>query len=254
MDLEYTPSELMAAAGARELQDRQVVAVGLGLPVVATFLAKQTHAPSITILFELGVIDPEPVDCGVGLADPRVWYRAKVLSSFVDILGTILHKGRVDVGFLGGLETDQYGNLNTTLVGDPRGKFRHMVGSGGANDIASCANKTIIIIRHEARKLKEAISFITSPGYIRGGDSRAQAGLPGGPSRVITDKAIFGFHPETKQMTLMSIHPGNTLDDVLGTMGFAPIVPQRVPYTEPPTQEQVRLIREVIDPQRMYMG
>lgn len=254
MDLEYTPSELMAAAGARELQDRQVVAVGLGLPVVATFLAKQTHAPSITILFELGVIDPEPVDCGVGLADPRVWYRAKVLSSFVDILGTILHKGRVDVGFLGGLETDQYGNLNTTLVGDPRGKFRHMVGSGGANDIASCASKTIIIIRHEARKLKEAISFITSPGYITGGDSRAQAGLPGGPSRVITDKAIFGFHPETKQMTLMSIHPGNTLDDVLGTMGFAPIVPQRVPYTEPPTEEQVRLIREVIDPQRMYMG
>jgi glutaconate CoA-transferase subunit B len=254
MDLEYTPSELMAAAGARELQDRQVVAVGLGLPVVATFLAKQTHAPSITILFELGVIDPEPVDCGVGLADPRVWYRAKVLSNFVDILGAILHKGRVDVGFLGGLETDQYGNLNTTLVGDPRGKFRHMVGSGGANDIASSANKTIIIIRHEARKLKEAISFITSPGYITGGDSRAQAGLPGGPSRVITDKAIFGFHPETKQMTLMSIHPGNTLDDVLGTMGFAPIVPQRVPYTEPPTEEQVRLIREVIDPQRMYMG
>ena len=190
MDLEYTPSELMAAAGARELQDRQVVAVGLGLPVVATFLAKQTHAPSITILFELGVIDPEPVDCGVGLADPRVWYRAKVLSSFVDILGTILHRGRVDVGFLGGLETDQYGNLNTTLVGDPRGKFRHMVGSGGANDIASCANKTIIIIRHEARKLKEAISFITSPGYITGGESRAQAGLPGGPSRVIIAQGV----------------------------------------------------------------
>ena len=88
MDFDYTPSELMAAAGARELQDRQVVAVGLGLPVVASFLAKQTHAPNMTMLFELGVIDPEPVDCGVGLADPRVWYRASVLSSFVDILGT----------------------------------------------------------------------------------------------------------------------------------------------------------------------
>jgi len=106
MKLDYTPSELMAAAGARELKDGQVVAVGLGLPVVASFLAKQTHAPSMTILFELGVIDPEPVDCGVGLADPRIWYRAKVLSSFVDILGTILHKGKVDVGFLGGLEVD----------------------------------------------------------------------------------------------------------------------------------------------------
>jgi len=228
--------------------------VGLGLPVVASFLAKLTHAPKMTILFELGVIDPEPVDSGVGLADPRVWYRANVLSSFVDILGAVLHKGRVDVGFLGGLETDQYGNLNTTLLGDPKGKFRHFVGSGGANDIASCAKRTIIIMRHEERKLKKAVSFITSPGYITGGESRAQAGLWGGPGRVITDKAIFGFHPETKQMMLLSIHPGNTLDDVLGTMGFAPVVPEQVPCTEPPTQEQLRLIREVIDPKRMYMG
>jgi glutaconate CoA-transferase subunit B len=254
MEFDYTPSELMAVAGARELEDRQVVAVGLGLPVVASFLAKMTHAPKMTMLFELGVIDPEPVDSGVGLADPRVWYRANVLSSFVDILGAVLHKGRVDVGFLGGLETDQYGNLNTTLLGDPKGKFRHFVGSGGANDIASCARRTIIIIRHEERKLKKAVSFVTSPGYITGGESRAQAGLPGGPGRVITDKAILGFHPETKQMMLLSIHPGNTLDDVLGTMGFAPVVPEQVPYTEPPTQEQLRLIRQVIDPQRMYMG
>lgn len=254
MSGDYSHSELMAVAGARELSDGEVVAVGLGLPVVASFLAKRTHAPNMTILFELGVIDPEPIHCGVGLADPRVWYRATALSSFVDILGAILHRGRVDVGFLGGLETDQYGNVNTTLLGDPRGKFRHMVGSGGANDIASSARRTILIMRHEARKLRQAISFVTSPGYLTGGDSRAQAGLPGGPSRVITDKAIFGFHPETKQMMLASIHPGNTLDDVLGTMGFAPVVPAHVPFTEPPTLEQVRLIREDIDPQRMYMG
>jgi glutaconate CoA-transferase subunit B len=254
MNLDYTSSELMAVAGARELQDRQVVAVGLGLPVVASFLAKQTHAPNMTMLFELGVIDPQPVDCGVGLADPRVWYRANVLSSFVDILGAVLHRGRVDVGFLGGLEVDQYGNLNTSIVGDPKGQFRHMIGSGGANDIASCARRTIIIMRHEERKLKKNISFITSPGYITGSDSRSRAGLGGGPSRVITDKAIFGFHPETKQMMLISIHPGNTLEDVLGTMGFAPVVPQGLSFTEPPTGEQLRLIREVIDPQHMYMG
>ena len=254
MDVNYTPSELMAAAGAREIKDREVVAVGLGLPVVASFLAKQTHAPHMTMLFELGVIDPEPVHAGVGLADPRVWYRAKVLSSFVDILGSILHKGRVDVGFLGGLETDQYGNLNTTLVGDPHGEFRHMVGSGGANDIASSAKRNILIMRHDARKLKKTISFVTSPGYVTGGDSRAKAGLSGGPSRVITDKAIFGFHPETKQMMVISIHPGNTIEDVVGTMGFAPVVPQQVPYTEPPEKEQLRLIRDVIDPRKMYMG
>ncbi len=254
MNLDYSPSELMAVAGARELKDGEVVAVGLGLPVVASFLAKQTHAPHMTILFELGVIDPEPIDQGVGLADPRVWYRARTISSFVDILGTLLHRGRVDVGFLGGLETDQFGNLNTTLVGDPRGQFRHMVGSGGANDIASSARRTIIIIRHEARKLRKAVSFVTSPGYISGGDSRERAGLPGGPSRVITDKAIFGFDPQTKQMVLLSVHPGIRQEDVLAAMEFTPLVPARVPETEPPTPEQLRLIREVIDPKRMYMG
>jgi glutaconate CoA-transferase subunit B len=254
MDSEYTMSELMAVSGARELKDREVVAVGLGLPVVASILAKQTHAPNMTILFELGVIDSEPIHTGVGLADPRVWYRAKVLSSFTDILGTILHSGRVDVGFLGGLEVDQFGNLNTSLLGDPHGKFRHFVGSGGANDIASSARRTIIIIRHEERKLRRTLSFVTSPGYLTGGTSRQEAGLPGGPSRVITDKAIFGFHPETKQMMVHSIHPGITLEDVLGTMGFAPIVPDRVPFTEPPEADQLRLIREVIDPGRMYMG
>lgn len=255
MTQDYSPSELMAVSGARELQDGQVVAVGLGLPVVASFLAKQTHAPNMTMLFELGVINPEPAEPGVGLADPRVWYRASVLSSFVDILGTVLHKGLVDVGFLGGLECDQYGNLNTTLVGDPKGAFRHMVGSGGANDIASCAQNTVIIMRHEARKLREKISFITSPGYVSGGDSRARAGLRGGPKRVITDKAIFSFHPESKKMMLLSIHPGNTLEDVLNTMGFKPELPAGpVPFTEPPSAEQLRLIREVIDPKRMYMG
>jgi glutaconate CoA-transferase subunit B len=252
--MDFTPSELMAVSGARELEDRQVVAVGLGLPVVASFLAKRTHAPNMTILFEIGVIDPDPIHTGVGLADPRVWYRATVLSSFIDILGTVLHRGRVDVGFLGGLEVDQYGNLNATLVGDPKGKFRHINGGGGANDIASSAQKTIYIMRQEERKFRETISFITSPGYIKGGDSRKKAGLPGGPSRVITNKAVFGFDPETKKMALISIHPGNTIEDVLATMGFRPLIPKQVPFTESPTAEQLRLIREVIDPERMYMG
>jgi glutaconate CoA-transferase, subunit B len=252
--LEYTPFELMAVAGARELKDGEIVAVGLGLPVVASFLAKRTHAPNLTMLFELGVVDPEPIHQGVGLADPRVWYRAKILSSFVDMLGTVLHRGMVDVGFLGGLEIDAYGNLNTTLLGDPKGKFRHFVGSGGANDIASCARRTIMIMRHEARKLNEAVSFITSPGFLHGGDERQAAGLRGGPSRVITDKAIFGFHPESKRMQVESIHPGATLDDVVAHLSFQPIVPDRLAITEPPTAEQVRLIRCEIDPEGMYAG
>ena len=253
-NLEYTPFELMAVAGARELKDGEVVGVGLGLPMIASLLAKRTHAPNLTLLFELGVIDPEPIHTGVGLADPRIWYRAKILSSFVDMLGTILHKGLVDVGFLGGLEIDAYGNLNTTLLGDPKGKYRHFTGSGGGNDIASSARRTIIIIRHEARKLNEAVSFVTSPGYLRGGEDREAAGLRGGPSRVITDKAIFDFDPESKRMRLISIHPGTTREEVLANMNFQPVVPDDLPTTEPPTAEQIRLIREEIDPDGMYAG
>jgi glutaconate CoA-transferase subunit B len=250
---DYTPFELMAAAGARELKDGEIVAVGLGLPVVAAFLAKRTHAPNITLMLELGIIDPEPQEVGVhGLSDPRIWYRAKIHTSFVDMLGTVLHKGLVDVGFLGGLEIDAYGNLNTTLLGDPKGKFRRFTGSGGGNDIASSANRTVIIIRHEARKLNETVSFITSPGYLGGGSERSTHGLRGEPSRVITDKAVFGFDPESKRMKIETIHPDSSLDDVLSNMNFKPVMPAEIPPTEPPTEEDVRLIREEIDPEKKY--
>jgi glutaconate CoA-transferase, subunit B len=254
-DLEYTSFELMAVAGARELKDGEIIGVGLGLPVISSFLAKRTHAPNATILFELGVVDPEPLTVAVhGLSDPRLWYRAKIHSSFADMLGSVLHKGLIDVGFLGALEVDMYGNLNTTLLGDPKGKFRRFTGSGGGNDLASNARRTVITIRHEARKLNEAVTFITSPGYLRGGDEREKLGLRGGPSRVITDKAIFGFDPQSKKMRLESIHPNTTLEDVLSNMGFKPIIPDKVPVTVPPTAEEVRLIREEIDPEKAYAG
>lgn len=252
---DYTPFELMAVAGARELKDGEIVGVGLGLPVVSSFLAKRTHAPHLTILLELGVVDPEPLVIGVdGLSDPRIWYRAKIHTSFADMLGSVLHRGLVDVGFLGGLEIDAYGNINTTLLGDPNGKFRRFTGSGGGNDIASCARRTVITIRHEARKITEAVSFITSPGYLHGNADRFHLGLCGGPSRIITDKAVFGFDPESKWMRLESIHPNTTLDDVLANMGFRPLIPDTIPITEPPTVEEVRLIREEIDPEKSYAG
>jgi glutaconate CoA-transferase subunit B len=253
-DADYTSFELMAVTGAQELKDGEIVAVGLGLPVVASFLAKRTHAPNLSILLELGVVDPEPIDIGSGLSDPRFWYRAKIHTSFADMLGMVLHKGLVDVGFLGGLEIDAYGNLNTTLLGDPKGKFRRFTGSGGGNDLASCARRTVIIIRHELRKLNEAVSFITSPGYLRGNDERERAGLIGGPSRVITDKAVFGFDPESKRMRLEAIHPTSTLEDVLSNMSFKPLIADNLVVTKPPTAEQLKLIREEIDPEKLYAG
>lgn len=252
--LDYSSFELMASAGARELNDGEIVAVGLGLPVVACFLAKLTHAPSISIILELGVVDPEPVEIGAGLSDPRFWYRAKALTSFLDMLGMTLHRGLVDVGFLGGLEVDAYGNLNTTQLGDPKGKFRRFTGSGGGNDIASSARRTVIIIRHEARKLTEAVSFITSPGYLGGSDERGKAGLIGGPGVVITDKAVFDFDEDSRRMRLRSVHPDTTVEEVLTNMAFKPVVPDDVPQTAGPTEEEVRLIHEVIDPEGMYRG
>jgi glutaconate CoA-transferase subunit B len=203
---------------------------------------------------ELGVVNPEPIEIGTGLSDPRFWYRATCHTSFADMLGRVLHRGLVDVGFLGGLEIDQYGNLNTTLLGDRKGKFRRFTGSGGGNDIASNARRTVIIIRHEKRKLNQAVSFITSPGYLAGGDQREKINLRGGPVRLITDKAIFGFDPDSKQMRLESIHPNTELEDVLSNMSFEPIVPSKVNITDTPTPEQVRLIREEIDPQNKYSG
>jgi glutaconate CoA-transferase, subunit B len=254
-DCEYAPFEMMATAGARELKDGEIVCVGLGLPIVASFLAKRTHAPNLTILLELGVVNPEPLEIGVdGLSDPRIWYRATSHTSFANMLGSVLHKGLVDVGFLGALEVDAYGNLNTTLLGDPKGKYRRFTGSGGGNDIASCARRTVITIRHEARKLNEVVSFITSPGYLHGNGEREKLGLMGTPSRVITDKAIFDFDPQSQRMRLKSIHPSSNLDDVLSNMSFKPVIPDNLPFTEPPTAEQVRLIREEIDPEKAYAG
>jgi acyl CoA:acetate/3-ketoacid CoA transferase beta subunit len=251
---DYSAFELMAVAAAHQLKDGEIVAVGLGLPVVSTFLAKRTHAPHITILLELGVVDPEPIDIGVGLSDPRFWYRAISHTSFADMLGMVLHRGLVDVGFLGGLEVDAYGNLNTTLIGDAKGKYRRFTGSGGGNDIASSARRTVITIRHEKRKLTEAVSFITSPGYLGGGKERENRGLVGGPGTVITDKAVFDFDPESKKMRLKSIHPSSTLEDVLENTSFKPVIPDDLPFTQKPTGEELRIIREEIDPENKYSG
>ena len=252
--MDFTQRELMAVAGARELADGEVVVVGIGLPQVSTQLAKMTHAPRITQVMEIGVIDPQPIHPSVGIADPRAWLNSKYFGSFIDVLGTILHRGLVDVGFLSGSEVDQYGNLNTTLVKTARGD-RHINGSGGGNDIASLAKRTIIIMRHEKRKLSEKVRYITAPGFLEGGHTREAAGLRGGgPSRVISDKAVLGFDESTRKMKLISIHPGVSLDELTDHTGFSLIIPEHVETTSPPTQEQLRYIREVIDPNRWYTG
>jgi acyl CoA:acetate/3-ketoacid CoA transferase beta subunit len=250
---EVLASEIMASAGARELRDGEVVVVGLGLPQVACVLAKRTHAPGLSALLEIGVMNMSPIDTAVGLADARIWYRATCLSGFLDVMGFNVHRGVVDVGFLGALEIDRFGNINTTLVKEDDGKVKYVNGSAGGNDIASHARRVIMIMRHEKRKLPQAVSHLTSPGFV-GGHNRQELHLRGGgPHRVITDMAVLGFDPNTHSATLESLHPLARLEDVVENTGFPLQIPKEVPPTPLPSQEELRLLREEIDPRGVYL-
>ncbi len=251
----YATSELMIAAGARELRDGQVVVAGLGIPQLAAALAQRTHAPRLRVLNEIGLADPRPVEIGIGNSDPRHWREAAMFGSFLEVMGELLHRGFVDVGFLGALEVDQFGNANATELPRPDGGIRRFGGSGGANDVASLARATILIVRHEARKLVERVFHVTNPGFLDGGHAREKSGLRGGgPRRVLTDKVVFGFDERTRRLRLLSIHPGVTDEDLRASTGFPLEIPPGLPQTPAPTADELRLIREELDPQRRYAG
>jgi acyl CoA:acetate/3-ketoacid CoA transferase beta subunit len=246
-------TEIMAAAGARELHDGEVIIVGLGLPEVATVLAKRTHAPGLAALLEVGVMNPAPKDTPVGLADSRIFYRATCWSGFLDVMGMNLHRGIVDVGFLGALELDRYGNVNTTLLKQESGKIRYVNGSAGGNDVASLAKRVIVIMRHEKRKLPLAVAHLTSPGFVDG-RSREELNLRGGgPSRVITDMAVLGFDAKTHAVSLLSLHPGIRLEELVENTGFPLHIPNDIPTTPLPSAEELRLLREEIDPEGLHL-
>jgi acyl CoA:acetate/3-ketoacid CoA transferase beta subunit len=246
-------TEIMAAAGARELRDGEVIIVGLGLPEVATVLAKRTHAPRLAALLEVGVMNPAPRDTPVGLADSRIFYRATCWSGFLDVMGMNLHRGVVDAGFLGALELDRYGNVNTTLLKEESGKIRYVNGSAGGNDVASLAKRVIVIMRHEKRKLPLAVAHLTSPGFV-GGRSREELNLRGGgPSRVITDMAVLGFDAKTHAVSLLSLHPGIRLEELVENTGFPLHIPNDIPTTPLPSAEELRLLREEIDPKGLHL-
>ena len=249
----FTTTELMVVAGSRELHDGELAFVGLGIPQVAAALAQRTHAPGLIVLNEIGVADAHPVAFGVGNADPRHWYGASVMGTFNDVMGKLLHRGLVDVGFLGALEVDAHGNANATEVPREGGGMRRFGGGGGANDIASLARSTILIVRHEPRKLVERLTHLTNPGFLDGAGARGRVGLRGGgPRRVLTDKCVFGVDGATGRLVVRSIHPGVTHAELREATGFALDIPADVAATEPPSAEDIRLIREVIDPERRY--
>jgi acyl CoA:acetate/3-ketoacid CoA transferase beta subunit len=246
-------SEIMVTAASKEVRDGEIAVVGIGLPQVACVLARRTHAPRLSLLLEIGVADMEPVDTPVGLADSRIFYRATCWSGFLDTLGMNLHRGVVDVGFIGGLEVDRFGNVNTTLTKDPDGKVHYFNGSAGGNDVASLAKRVVIIVRHGKRKLPNLVAHRTSPGFVNG-CSRAELSLRGGgPHRVITDMAVLGFDNASREAALVSMHPGVTVEQLVENTGFPLQIPEPTPITPLPTKEELRLLREDIDPGRVYL-
>ena len=251
---EIRKTEIMAAAGARELRDGETVLVGIGLPQVACVLAKRTHAPSLTSLLEIGVINMEPKDTPIGIADSRIFYRATCWTGFLDIMGMNVHRGVVDVGFLGALEVDRYGNINTTCVEEQPGKVRYFNGSAGGNDVASLAKRVIVITRHEKRKLPAMVNYITSPGFVDGKTREELHLRGGGPCRIITDMAVIGFDPESRSAILLSVHPGVRIEDVMDNTGFPLEISGTIPLTPLPTPDELYLLREEIDARNVYLG
>jgi glutaconate CoA-transferase, subunit B len=253
-EIKYTLTELMAVAAAREIKDGEVVFAGTGLPMLGAMLAQRSHAPNCVLIFEAGTMASRMAHLPMSVGDPRVMRGAATAAGLYEIFSFVLQGGRVDVGFLSGAQIDKFGNINSTSIGqDPRHPKVRFSGSGGACDIACLAKRTVIIAQHEKRRLPEKIDYLTSPGWLEGGDSRARAGLKwGGPAVVVTTKAVMRFRPNTHTMYLDSYHPGLSADGVADDTGFELDIEGAI-ETAIPTAEELRLLREEVDPERIFL-
>ena len=250
---DYIKPELMACCGAREIRDNDLVIVGTGFPTMSANIAKHIHAPGAVLMQESGVIDAQPKRPALSVGDPCLNPGAAMVGGLVEIMGMYLQGGWVDVGFLSGSQVDKYGNINTTVIGDYDRPKSRLPGSGGANPIGSLAKRTFIIALHDKRRLAEKVDFITTPGYIDGPGAREKWGLPPetGPQVIITNKGVLRFDKESKEAYLASHHPDCTVEEILENTPWDLKVADDVHPTKPPTEEELRVIREVLDPFRM---
>jgi glutaconate CoA-transferase subunit B len=251
---DYTASELLAVMASRLLEDGQVVFAGVGVPLLAATLAQRLHGPGLTILFEGGTIGAfvVPGQLPPSTNEQRCTRRANMVLSSTDVL-LLLQRGYVDIGFMGGAQIDQYGNLNSSFIGDPENPTTRLPGTGGGNDISSLT-QMIVAMKHEKRRFVEKVDFITSPGFIRGGTSRHDSGLlAGGMYRVVTDLAIMGFDEATKRMKVLALHPGVTLDEVRDNTGFDLLVADKLEKTAPPSESELQVLRH-LDPDKLYIA
>ena len=248
----HTAAELLAILSARQLEDGQVVFAGVGIPLLAATLAQRLRCPGLTILFEGGVIGAfiEPGKLPPSTNDQRCTKRANMVLGSAEVL-LLLQRGYVDVGFMGGAQVDQYGNLNSSFIGDPAKPKTRLPGTGGGNDIASLA-QMIVAMKHEKRRFVERVDFITSPGFLQGGETRRESGLiAGGVFRVVTNLAVFGFDTEKRRMQVISLNPGISREELQDNTGFPLQFADHPGVTEPPTDQELKVLRE-FDPEQLY--
>lgn len=252
---DYTPSEMMIVAAARALAGVRTVFVGVGLPNIACNLARRTVAPDLELIYESGVFGARPARLPLSIGDPALVSGALSVCSMADLFGLYLQGGRVEVAFLGGAQIDPFGNLNTTVIGEYAHPKVRLPGSGGACEIAIHAGRVFIIIRLSRRTFVQRLDFITSPGHLGGVGQRAARGMPGqGPQVVVTDRCIFRFDQGTGEMMLERLHPGVELSAVQAEVGWPLRVAPDLQETPPPTPEELRLLREELDPGGLYRG
>lgn len=249
----YSASELMTVNAARLLRDGDTVFVGVGLPNLACNLARRTHAPNLVMIYEAGVIGARPARLPLSIGDPTLVSGANAVCSMYDIFSLYLQRGNVDVGFLGGAQIDRFGNINATVIGAYDHPKTRLPGSGGSMEIAAWANRCYIITPHQKRRFPEKVDFRTSAGFLGGRAEREASGVRGGgPQAVVTNLGI--LEPdETGELVLTALHPGITVDQARENTGWDLRSRGTIRITEPPSDEELRIMREELDPQGIYL-
>lgn len=252
----YTLREMMAIAAARQIRDGDIVFCGTGISILAAMAAKHISAPNSVIFFETGAIDSKLEEVPMAVGDSRVMFWTSVNGSLASAFAAMQNRitGQHVVGIIGAAQIDRFGNLNSTVIGDYHKPTVRFSGSGGASDVASFVNRTIIFMHHEKKKFVAKVDYITSPGWIDGPNGRANAGLPdGGPYAVITNMGIMYFYDQTKEMYLGEYYPGIEPQHILDNMSFNVDI-SAAREVVPPTKLELEILRDVCDPQRLILG
>jgi glutaconate CoA-transferase, subunit B len=256
VDAECTWVERLIITAGREIHDGERVFVGTFWPIPASLFAKKAHARKCTLIFEGGVICAEnPARVPLIASDPTLAAGACLTGDVFDTLGAVLHGGWTDVALLSAHTVDRFGNIDTTCIGPYSRPEVRLAGSGGACDFGSLARKLIIILEHDRRRFPESVDYITTPGYLSGGRSREDSGLPPGtgPARVITTMGTFGFDPDSREMVLERIHRAVGVEEVARGVQWPLRVSEHLEEIPSPTADELRILREEVDPRGMFL-